>query len=108
MKVPPVTVQQTPQPPADTKSTNIASDNVKAAVENPKAAPKVQPADTVQISSAAKQALQEATETAAQTAKEAQSGDLQAQKLLAKEAAAQAAQQPPANTESKGAENLLK
>ena len=46
------------------------------------------PADTVQISSAAKAALQEALETRAQTANEARSGDHQAQRLLAKEAAA--------------------
>ena len=39
---------------------------------------------TVNISSAAKAALQEATETAAQTAVEANHGDLQAQRLLAK------------------------
>ena len=44
--------------------------------------------DTVQISSAAKAALQEAMETPAQTAKEAHSGDIQAKKLLAKEEAA--------------------
>ena len=44
--------------------------------------------DTVRISNAGRAALQEATETAAQTAKEARSGDRQAQKLLAKEAAA--------------------
>lgn len=50
--------------------------------------PAAQAQDTVQISSAAQAALQEATETAAQTAKEARSGDRQAQKLLAKEAAA--------------------
>ena len=43
--------------------------------------------DTVNISAAAK-ALQEATETPAQTTKEAQSGDRQAQILLAKEKAA--------------------
>jgi len=72
------------------------------------AAPKAQPKDTVQISSAAKQALQEATETSVQTAKEAQSGDLQAKKLLAKEAAANAAQQPTGNPASEGAEKLLK
>jgi hypothetical protein len=39
----------------------------------------------VTISSAARAALVEATETAAQTAKEAGTGDLQAQRLLAKE-----------------------
>jgi hypothetical protein len=42
--------------------------------------------DTVQISNAAK-ILQEATETPAQTAKEAASGDRQAKALLAREAA---------------------
>ena len=47
--------------------------------------------DLVQLSQAAQAmlaALQEATETPAQTAKEAGNGDLQAQRLLAKEAAA--------------------
>jgi hypothetical protein len=54
--------------------------------------------DTVQISTAAQSAnnpvqvaLQEVTETPAQTANEARSGDIQAQKLLAKEAAAEKA-----------------
>jgi hypothetical protein len=52
---------------------------------------KPQPAatDTVKISVAA-QGLQEATETQAQTTKEAGSGDLQAKRLLAQEAAAHA------------------
>jgi hypothetical protein len=45
------------------------------------------PKDSVQISSSAKAALQEATETPEQTAKEARSGDQQAQHLLAKEVA---------------------
>jgi hypothetical protein len=45
--------------------------------------------DTVQISNAAK-ILQEATETQAQTVKEAGTGDLQARALLAREAAAHA------------------
>lgn len=51
--------------------------------------------DTVHLSSTAqaqlsqmKAAVQEASETPAQTAKEARSGDLQAQRLLAREAAA--------------------
>ncbi len=60
---------------------------------NPQPTPQVkaQPAatDTVKISAAA-QALQEAIETPTQTAKEARSGDTQAKKLLAKEAAAHA------------------
>lgn len=46
-------------------------------------------ADTVQISSAAQTALQEVLEAPAQTAKEARGGDHQAQRLLAREAAAQ-------------------
>jgi hypothetical protein len=53
----------------------------------PKAAPAAAPADTVQISSAAVAALKEAQETPAQTAKEAAGGDIQAKRLLAKEAA---------------------
>lgn len=47
-------------------------------------------ADTVTISAAAKAMLQEARETPAQTAREAAGGDHQAQRLLAKEAAARA------------------
>jgi hypothetical protein len=45
------------------------------------------PTDTVRISSAAAQALKEAIEDPAQTAKEAAGGDAQARRLLAKEAA---------------------
>jgi len=48
------------------------------------------PTDTVQISNAARTAQQEMLETPAQTAKEASSGDRQAQRLLAREAAAKA------------------
>jgi hypothetical protein len=47
--------------------------------------------DTVQISGAAQAALKEVIETPAQTAKEANSGDHQAQRLLAIEAAARKA-----------------
>jgi len=47
-------------------------------------------ADTVQISSSAKAALQEANETAAQTIQEAGKGDHQAQRLMAKHAAERA------------------
>ena len=43
--------------------------------------------DSAQLSSAAQAALKEATETPAQTSKEASSGDLQAQRLLARESA---------------------
>ena len=45
------------------------------------------PADTVQISSAAKALLQETMETSVQTAKEASAGDAQAIRLQAKHAA---------------------
>jgi hypothetical protein len=47
---------------------------------------KQQPTDTVQISAAA-QALQESAETSAQTTREAGAGDVQAQRLLAKQSA---------------------
>jgi hypothetical protein len=63
----------------------------KSAAASPKPVqvkPKAAVMDTVHVSTAAKAALQEATETPAQTAKEAQSGDKQAQRLLAKEKAA--------------------
>jgi hypothetical protein len=43
--------------------------------------------DTVQISSAGKAAVQEATESRTQTLKEAQGGDMSARKKLAKEEA---------------------
>jgi hypothetical protein len=60
----------------------------KAAAQQP-APSKSQPAatDTVQISNAAAQALKEAIENPAQTAKEAAAGDVQAKRLLAREAA---------------------
>jgi len=68
----------------------------KAAAPSPKPAPAKAPApspavnDTVQISNAARAMMQEAIETPVQTAKEAAKGDRQAQRLLAKEAAAKA------------------
>jgi len=49
--------------------------------------PQAAPTDTVQISSAAAQALKEAIENPAQTAQEAARGDQAAKRLLAKEAA---------------------
>jgi hypothetical protein len=63
----------------------------KSATKTEKSTPSQPPAataDSVQISNAAQTALKEATETPTQTAKEAQSGDHQAQRLLAKEVAA--------------------
>jgi hypothetical protein len=69
----------------------VTRQSAPAPQPQPAAAPKPQPpvTDTVQISAAAK-ALQEAIETSAQTAHEAGAGDAQAQRLLAKEAAAHA------------------
>lgn len=52
------------------------------------------PKDKVQLSDAAQSALREASETQAQTAKEAGSGDNQARRLLAKEEAAKEAAAP--------------
>ena len=78
--------------------TSATQVQAQAAVQPPAARPpqpepavKPQPAatDTVKISVVA-QALQEATETQAQTTKEAGSGDVQARRLLAQEAAAHA------------------
>jgi hypothetical protein len=62
---------------------------------------KPQPAatDTVTISSVNKAALQELTETSVQTAMEARSGDVQAKRLLAREAAAKAYQQVSRSTQ---------
>ncbi len=78
---------------AITSSTQAQPVAQSTEVSQPSPQTKSQPTttDTVQISSAAKAALAEATETSAQTAKEARSGDIQAKKLLAKEEAAKAA-----------------
>lgn len=81
-------------PPATTVQ---AQPEAKATAANPRPAPAQAPSpspaatDTVQISNAAR-ALQEAVETPSQTAKEASRGDRQAQRLLAKEAAASKAE----------------
>lgn len=76
----PVSAGRTPAPPAPPKARQSAPQPASAV---PTSSPI--PQDTVSISKAAQAALQEATETQAQTAKEAQSGDRQAIKLLAKE-----------------------
>lgn len=74
-----------------TQAHSVAVASKSGAVHVNKEASQSKPAssstDTVQISSAAKKAFQEATETPTQTAKEARSGDLQAKHLLAKEQA---------------------
>jgi hypothetical protein len=63
-----------------------AQPQVTAAKQPVQANPQPASTDTVQISAAA-QALREAVENPAQTAKEAAGGDLQAKRLLAREAA---------------------
>lgn len=62
---------------------------VQASAKQVKPQPVAAPVDTVRISVAA-QALQEVAEMPAQTAREANAGDIQAKHLLAKEAAEKA------------------
>jgi hypothetical protein len=68
-------------------------------------------ADKVEISasgqSALQKAMQEATETPAQTAQEASKGDVQAQRLLARENAATGAEKPPVAVQTEKASNLI-
>ena len=66
----------------------VAAQSKPADVKTTQAKPKQDSDVTVQISNAAKALLEEATETPAQTAKEASAGDQQAKKVLAKEEAA--------------------
>jgi hypothetical protein len=75
-------VSGTAHTPTPTVAPQAASTN--QSVAKPQAAV---PSDTVQISSAAAQALKEAIENPAQTVREAASGDQVAKRLLAKEAA---------------------
>jgi hypothetical protein len=72
--------------PAVAQSTNTSSPQTA-----PTAPPPTQSKDSVQLSNAAQAAvaaLQEARETSTQTLQEAGKGDLQAKRLLAREAAA--------------------
>ena len=71
-----------------TKAAPVQGSSAVARQQAPNAQTKPQPVatDTVQISAAAK-SLQESIETSVQTSQEARSGDAQAQRLLAKEAA---------------------
>jgi hypothetical protein len=78
--------QATVQPKASTQTK--AATAVPAQAQPAQAKPTA-PADKVTLS-AAKQIAQEAVETSAQTTKEAAGGDIQAKRLLAKEAAAHA------------------
>ena len=74
------------QPAAQPKPVEV---NAKVTESKPQQAPN----EIVQISSAAQAALKELTETQAETTKEANAGDLQAKRLLAKEVAEKAAMQ---------------
>jgi hypothetical protein len=56
--------------------------------KQPEAPAPTLPRDVVRLSSAAQSALQEASETPAQTAKEAAAGDAQARRLLSAQASA--------------------
>jgi hypothetical protein len=69
---------------------NSVAANQKESQPQPAAKSRV-PVDTVHISTAAQSALQEASESQVQTAKDARGGDRQAQRLLAKETAAKKA-----------------
>jgi hypothetical protein len=88
-----------PNPTQHDPAASAAHASAKPAVASQKPAPAQPqpvakthvPVDTVHISNAAQSALQEATETQLQTAKEARGGDRQAQRLLAKETAAKKA-----------------
>lgn len=73
------------------ETTPLAPSTPASSNPKPSAATSAQ-ADSVQLSSAALNVLKEASETPAQTAKEAASGDSQAKRLLAKEAAESAVQ----------------
>ena len=71
---------------------NVAHNQLEAQVaapassrsSSPAAAPQPAATDTVRLSSTANAVLQESTETQAQTTKEANAGDVQARRLLAK------------------------
>jgi hypothetical protein len=87
-------------PVAQTDAAKVTAQTAAVNADKPQsAAPQPAPVkpqattDTVLISNSAKAMMQEAQETAAQTAQEAAKGDHQAQRMLAKEAAARAEQQ---------------
>ena len=79
---------QTEPTTAPVAKTQPAAKSTSPSEKPTQSKPSAEPTDTVKISVAA-QAMQEATETPQQTAKEAQGGDQQAKRLVAKEAAAE-------------------
>ena len=92
-----------PSAPQTTSVAAATPSSVAKAPEGKEVSPESSPApaagtvpkDSVQLSAAAQSALSEATETPTQTTKEARQGDVQAKHLLAKQAAAKAAAEPP-------------
>jgi hypothetical protein len=78
---------------AATQASATNADKPQSAAPQPAPVKPQATTDTVLISNSAKAMMQEAQETAAQTAQEAAKGDHQAQRMLAKEAAARAEQQ---------------
>jgi hypothetical protein len=81
---------------ATPSSVGKAPDGKKASPDSsPPPAAGTVPKDSVHLTAAAQSAVSEATETHAQTTKEARQGDIQAKHLLAKQAAAKAAAEPP-------------
>lgn len=81
--------QADPAVAAAAQNLPVAKSAAKATDNSTQAKPVAAPKDTVQISTAAQTAVQEARETRTQTTQEAAKGDRQAQNLLAKETAAQ-------------------
>ncbi len=90
-----------PAPSAGVESGTSGAVQNEAPAPTPASIPN-QKSSNLQISGAAKKLLQEATETAAQTAAEASKGDPQAKRLLAKEEAAKERNEPNPATEAKG------
>jgi hypothetical protein len=74
--------------PTQAPASQTTTASSKTAQPKPQSKPQPSAADTVKLTSVAKAVLQEALESPAQTAKEASAGDVQAKRLIAKEAAA--------------------
>ena len=89
-------IPRSPQPGGDAPTAPVAKER-SANSDNQARPPETRdvPKDTVNLSAAAQSALREASETPADTAREAHQGDVQAKHLLAKQMAAKAALAPP-------------
>jgi hypothetical protein len=89
--IPKSTAAQAAAQPAAPTSTQSPAQGKTTYIATPATTPPTSPADTVNISTAAQALLKETLENPSQTAKEASGGDMQAVRLLAREAAAKAA-----------------